>query len=222
VSTRPLTNSVHHRPGGRTADITRRIHDAVLALIISGGEERCTFQTVAKRAGIERSTLYRRYPTRWAMMSEAFAAAYVDGLSFEPTGSFRGDLTRHLSRVAHALGSPLGMAMLAAGAVARLDPGSREAAGGFWEFRKEQQRPFVQAAIDRGELAGGRLAGCVVRGRRRAALFPAAHHRAADRQRMDRGNGRTGLQGFLPYGPLSTYFHAGNAFLTDFALRAID
>jgi len=152
VSIQPLTNAVHHRPGGRTADITRRIHDAVLALIISGGEERCTFQTVAKRAGIERSTLYRRYPTRWAMMSEAFAAAYVDGLSFEPTGSFRGDLTRHLSRVAHALGSPLGMAMLAAGAVARLDPGSREAAGGFWEFRKEQQRPFVQAAIDRGEL----------------------------------------------------------------------
>ena len=152
MSIQPLTNAVHHRPGGGTADITRRIHDAVLALIISGGEERCTFQTVAKRAGIERSTLYRRYPTRWAMMSEAFAAAYVDGLSFEPTGSFRGDLTRHLSRVAHALGSPLGMAMLAAGAVARLDPGSREAAGGFWEFRKEQQRPFVQAAIDRGEL----------------------------------------------------------------------
>ena len=151
-STGPFTINVQQRPGGRTADITRRIHDAVLAMVVSGGEERCTFQTVAKRAGIERSTLYRRYASRWAMMSEAFAAAYVDDLSFEPTGSFRGDLTCHLSRVAHTLGSPLGMAMLAAGAVARLDPGSREAAGGFWEFRKEQQRPFVQAAIDRGEL----------------------------------------------------------------------
>lgn len=152
MSTQPLTNAVQHRPGGRTADITRRIHDAVLGLIMAGGEERCTFQSVAKRAGIERSTLYRRYPSRWAMMSEAFAAAYHDDLAFEPTGSFRGDLTCHLSRVAHTLGSPLGMAMLAAGAVARLDPASREVAGGFWEFRKEQQRPLVQAAIDRGEL----------------------------------------------------------------------
>jgi AcrR family transcriptional regulator len=143
------------RPGGRTADVTRRVHDAVLALLVEGGEERCSFQSVARRANVERSTLYRRYPNRWAMMSEAFASAYADDLSFEPTGSFRGDLICHLSRVAHTLGSPLGMAMLAAGAVARLDPASREAAGGFWQFRKGQQQPFVQAAIDRGELPAG-------------------------------------------------------------------
>jgi len=86
------------------------------------------------------------------MMSDAFAAIYVHDLAFEPTGSFRGDLTCHLARVAHTLGSPLGMAMLAAGAVARLDPASREAAGGFWKFRKKQQEPFVRAAIERGEL----------------------------------------------------------------------
>jgi AcrR family transcriptional regulator len=152
VSSEPLTNEVHLRPGGRTADTTRRIHDAVLALILAGGEEQCTFQSVAKRAGIERSTLYRRYSSRWAMMSETFAAANVESLSFEPTGSFRGDLTCHLGRVAETLSSPLGTAMLAAAAVARLDPASRGAVGGFWEFRQEQQRPFVQAAIDRGEL----------------------------------------------------------------------
>lgn len=140
------------RPGGRTAEVTRRVHEAVLDLLLSGGEEKCTFQNVARRAGVERSTLYRRYTSRWAMMSEAFAAAYVDDLAFEPTGSFKGDLTCHLSRVAHTLSSPLGTAMLAAGAVARIDPDSREAAGGFWQFRKEQQRPFVEAAIARGEL----------------------------------------------------------------------
>jgi len=70
---------------------------------VSGGEEKCTFQNVARRANIERSTLYRRYPTRWAMMSDAFAAAYTDDLSFELTGSFRGDMICHLSRVAHTL-----------------------------------------------------------------------------------------------------------------------
>jgi AcrR family transcriptional regulator len=140
------------RPGGRTADVTRRVHDAVLGLLIEGGDESCSFQNVARRANVERSTLYRRYANRWAMMSDAFAAAYVDDLAFEPTGSFRTDLICHLSRVAHTLGSPLGMAMLAAGAVARLDPTSRDAAGGFWQFRKAQQLPFVQAAIDRGEL----------------------------------------------------------------------
>src|SRR5438046_8510954 len=85
--------SAHPRPGGRTADVTKRVHEAVIDLIVSGGEEQCTFQNVARRAKVERSTLYRRYPNRWLMMSEAFASAYVDDLSFEPTGSFRGDLT---------------------------------------------------------------------------------------------------------------------------------
>lgn len=132
--------------------MTQRIHEAVLDLLLKGGQERCTFQNVARRAEVERSTLYRRYPNRWAMMGEAFAAAYVDDLAFAPTGSFRGDLTCHLSRVAHTLSSPLGRAMLAAAAVARLDPASREAAGGFWQFRKRQQLPMVQAAIDRREL----------------------------------------------------------------------
>lgn len=154
MSTHLLTNDVRQRRGGRTADVTQRIHAAVLDLLVEGGEERCTYQGVARRAKVERSTLYRRYPSRWAMMGDAFAAAYVDDLSFEPTGSFRGDLTCHLSRVAHTLGSELGMAMLAAGAVARLDPASRDAAGGFWQFRKSQQLGFVQAAINRGELPG--------------------------------------------------------------------
>jgi len=147
-----LMDPARPRPGGRTADVTKRVHEAVLGLLMEGGDESCSFQNVARRANVERSTLYRRYPNRWAMMSDAFAAAYVDDLSFDSTGNFRDDLICHLSRVAHTLGSPLGMAMLAAGAVARLDPASRVAAGGFWEFRKNQQRGFVQAAIDRGEL----------------------------------------------------------------------
>ena len=152
-----MTSTLNHlasrqRPGGRTADVTRRVHGAVLDLIISGGEEKCTFQNVARRANVERSTLYRRYSNRWAMISEAFAATYADDLSFEQTGSFRGDLTCHLSRVAHTLSSPLGRAMLAVAAVARLDPESREVAGRFWAVRKKAQEPFVRAAVDRGEL----------------------------------------------------------------------
>ena len=141
------------RPGGRTADVTRRVHDAVIDLLAKGGQEACTFNNVARRAGVERSTLYRRYSNRWAMMGAAFADVYADELWFDPTGSFRGDLICHLARVAHTLGSPVGKAMVAAGAIARLDDSSKDVAGRFWEFRKRQQEPFVRAAIERGELA---------------------------------------------------------------------
>ena len=59
------------RPGGRTADVTRRIHEAVLELLVEGGIDACTFQNVASRAGVERSTLYRRNPDRWPLIIDA-------------------------------------------------------------------------------------------------------------------------------------------------------
>lgn len=152
MSSQPSTILSQQRRGGRTADVTRRIHDATLALLAEGGHAECTFQNVAKKAGIERSTLYRRYPSRWAMLVEAWATRFASDLNIEPTDSFAADLRAHLQRVAQTLNSPLGMAMVAAGAVARLDPDARATAGGFWKSRLAQQEPFVAAAIARGEL----------------------------------------------------------------------
>ena len=42
------------RPGGRTADVTARVHQAIIDLIVEGGCQACTFSAVAKRAGVER------------------------------------------------------------------------------------------------------------------------------------------------------------------------
>ena len=151
-STHPLTITPQQRRGGRTADITRRIHDATLALLGEGGHPECTFQNVARRAGIERSTLYRRYASRWVMLVEAWSARFAAQMVVEPSGSFAADLRSHIGNVASVLNSPLGMAMVAAGAVARLDASAQAVAGEFWKMRLVEQEPFVAAAIERGEL----------------------------------------------------------------------
>lgn len=152
MSTRLSTLNARARRGGRTAAVTARIHDATLGLLAEGGHTECTFQNVAKRAGIERSTLYRRYRSRWAMLVEAWATRFAGELNIEPGDSFSADLRVHLRKVADTLNSPLGMAMVAAGAVARLDPDAQAIAGQFWKSRMEQQEPFVAAAVARGEL----------------------------------------------------------------------
>ena len=149
---RPAAGQSRSRPGGRTADVTRRVHDATMELLAEGGHAACTFRNVARKAGVERSTLYRRYPNEWAMLGEAWATRFAADMAVEPTGSFEADLRSHLEKVAAVLNSPLGKAMVAAGAVARLDPNSRATAGEFWKFRLAQQEPFVAAAIARGEL----------------------------------------------------------------------
>ena len=139
------------RPGGRTADVTRRINEAVLELLAEGGIEACTFQNVAARAGIERSTLYRRNPDRWPTIMNAIID-YAERETPAPvTGSFKGDLLNILRATARVMTSPLGAPLMSTAAALRAGaaPGETER---FWESRRKIMEPMYEAAIARGEL----------------------------------------------------------------------
>jgi AcrR family transcriptional regulator len=131
--------------------VTRRINQAVLDLLAEGGIDACTFQNVAARAGIERSTLYRRNPDRWPTIVDAiidFAERETAPLG---TGSFRGDLTGTLRSLAQVLNGPLGPALIsvAAAVQAGAAPGQGER---YWASRVERLGSMFNAAIARGEL----------------------------------------------------------------------
>jgi AcrR family transcriptional regulator len=140
------------RPGGRTADITRRINQAMLELLADGGLESCTFQNVAARAGIERSTLYRRNPDRWPTIMNAIIDLAEQETAAFGTGSFKTDLHATLVNLARVLRSPLGPGLIeVAGALqSGVAPGQSER---FWQSRQEQLAPMFEQAIERGELA---------------------------------------------------------------------
>lgn len=144
--------TIQRRPGGRTADVTRRINQAILELLVEGGIDACTFQNVAGKAGIERSTLYRRNPDRWPTIINAIIElAERETASFD-AGSFRDDLSNTLNNLMRILTSPLGPALIeVAGALqAGAAPGQAER---FWASRQQQLAPMFEAAIARGELA---------------------------------------------------------------------
>lgn len=146
-----LDSSRQKRPGGRTADVTRRINQAFLQLLAEGGIEACTFQNVASRAGIERSTLYRRNPDRWpAIMDAIIELAERETAPFD-TGNFHDDLTATLLNLAAVLNGPMGPALIqVAGALqAGVAPGQGER---FWKSRQRRLAPMFDAAIERGEL----------------------------------------------------------------------
>lgn len=139
------------RPGGRTADVTRRINEAMIELLSEGGLEACTFQNVAVRAGIERSTLYRRNPDRWPTIVGAIIDMAGRQTATFDTGSFRGDLAKTLNSLVGVLNSPVGPSLMeVAGALqSGVAPGQAER---FWESRRDQLAPMFEAAIERGEL----------------------------------------------------------------------
>lgn len=140
------------RPGGRTAKVTRRVNDAVLELLVEGGIAACTFAAVAERAGVERSTLYRRYGDRWAMMIDSILGYSAEEAAAVSLGSFREDLRFLLDRMAEILATPLGPALWAAGAALRAGSAPEHRAR-FWETRVQQILPIFETARLRGELA---------------------------------------------------------------------
>jgi AcrR family transcriptional regulator len=149
----PISEGVtrQRRPGGRTAEVTRRINEAVLELLVEGGIDACTFQNVAARAGIERSTLYRRNPDRWPTIMSAIIDFAARETPAAATGTFRGDLLDVLRATTRVLTSPLGPPLMSAAAALRAGAAPGET-GRFWKSRREQLRPMFEMAIDRGEL----------------------------------------------------------------------
>ena len=124
---------------------------AMIELLIEGGLEACTFQNVAARAGIERSTLYRRNVDRWPTIVDAIIDMADQATATFDTGTFRGDLAKTLNNLVRILNSPVGPALMEiAGALqAGAAPGQAER---FWESRQQQLAPMFDAAIQRGEL----------------------------------------------------------------------
>jgi AcrR family transcriptional regulator len=145
---------VAKRPGGRTAEVTQRVHQAITELILEGGVDACTFSAVAQRAGVERSTLYRRFPDRWDAIIDTWLATAAAEVMPKLHGSFARDLKSVLRRLVTTLESPLGPALLTFAADLRTKSGNdytRE----FFDRRIEQLAPMFEAAIKRGDLAPG-------------------------------------------------------------------
>ena len=151
MSTSPVTN-VARRPGGRTADVTQRVHEAVFDIMLESGIEACTFSSVAERAGVERSTLYRRYPDRMDMIIDTWRARGEAELLPNVSGSFATDLRALLGKIAELLSTPIGPALLSFAAELRKRSGS-DFSHSFFDRRMAHFSPIFDSAIARGELA---------------------------------------------------------------------
>jgi len=70
-----------------------QIHEVVIDLLLEHGYDKLTFDQVAARAHAGKATLYRRWPTKAALVIDAVQATLCPGVVERPdTGSLRGDL----------------------------------------------------------------------------------------------------------------------------------
>ncbi len=90
---------------------TSAIFQATLDELAEGGYAQLTMERVAERARASKASLYRRWPTRIALVMAAVYHTLPDLASVPDTGSLREDLLVVLRRSSAALAGPAGEAM---------------------------------------------------------------------------------------------------------------
>jgi AcrR family transcriptional regulator len=145
---------VARRPGGRTADVTARVHRAIVDIIVERGVDACTFSAIAEQAGVDRSTLYRRFPDRWEAIIDAWMARAGEDVMPDLGAGFADDLRSVIRRLTALLESPIGPPFLHVVAELRAHSGS-DYTRAYFDQRMVQLAPMFDAAIARGELPAG-------------------------------------------------------------------
>lgn len=138
------------RPGGRTARTRDRVRAAVAALLVDGGYDAVTVDAVAARAGVHRTTVYRRWRDPGGLLADLLDAAREQAWEPPDTGTLTGDLTEINRQVVAALTGtpPLTAALIAA---SFRSPAAAHALRTFWEDRFTRAAVVVRRAADRGE-----------------------------------------------------------------------
>ncbi len=135
-------------------EVTQAITDAVLTELAEQGYGRLSMEAVAKRAGVGKSALYRRWRSKQEMVTAVVAEFSVTRAEIEDTGSLRGDLRSTMQAVLDWLTHPL-FSRILPDLVAEgtrnpeVAESSRTSIGG---PRRDLAEVMLRRAIARGEL----------------------------------------------------------------------
>jgi AcrR family transcriptional regulator len=94
------------RPRSKTA--RSAILAATMALLRELGYARLAIETVAERSGTGKATIYRWWPSKAALVAEAYLEDAVPSFPFPDTGSVREDFRRQMQLLAQFLQGPRG------------------------------------------------------------------------------------------------------------------
>jgi AcrR family transcriptional regulator len=141
------------RLGGRSARVREAVLDAAFAELDEHGYSAFSIEAVARRSGVHKTTIYRRWPTREALLVYALDSRSDRDLPVPNTGSVRADLRQFGELVLAKLTSTHGNALLKSLVSAADDsPDVRAKVGKFWRERLDVGVAVVSRGIASGEL----------------------------------------------------------------------
>jgi len=147
-------SSPRPRPGGRSAQVRAAVLRAGLAELAAVGFHALSFEGIARRAGVNKTTLYRRWGTKEALMLEAITERATTHVPIPDTGSLRADLLALLRAVMANVSAVEVQAMIRVGiALAPHESSVADVVRAFWTERLKVDGVIVERAVARGEIA---------------------------------------------------------------------
>ena len=141
------------RTGGRSARVREAVLSAVLHELNVNGYAALSVEAVASRAGVNKTTIYRRWPTFDDLLVDALTTWSLDAIPPPDTGSIETDLLALGRELADQLNGGVGRQIAAVVLTAGLrSPQLREATRRYFDQQAVRATPVVTKAIERGEL----------------------------------------------------------------------
>lgn len=138
-------------------DVTEAITEAVLDELAETGYGKLSMEAVARRAGVGKSALYRRWPSKQEMVMAVLGDFSLELATAPDTGALRGDLLGLLQALQDWLTHPRFSRILPDLAAEGVrNPEVAEAVrAAIGEPRRALGATVLQRAVDRGELPAG-------------------------------------------------------------------
>ncbi|MCX5426558.1 TetR/AcrR family transcriptional regulator [Streptomyces sp. NBC_00257] len=143
---------IRRRPGGRAARVRQAVLAAAMEVLTEEGIARLSIAEVAARAGVNETTVYRRWGSREKLVLDAMLAGSDEGIPVPDTGAVRTDLAAFAHALADYLATPTGRSVARAASLSADDPDLAKAWQAFWKSRLDQAGVIVSRAVERGEL----------------------------------------------------------------------
>lgn len=143
--------AIKRRTGGRSARVRQDVLTHALFELIEQGYIGFNISQIAKRANVHETTIYRRWPTREALMMETIGEFANNQLQPIDTGNLAQDLRHSLGLIANLLQSQIGKTLIILAFNPELPDKLKDMTLTLWQERMQIGQKLFGYAIQRGE-----------------------------------------------------------------------
>lgn len=132
--------------------LVANVLEAAIAELSDLGAQNISVENIAARARVNKTTIYRRWPTPENLVRDALLRIARDGIVVPDTGALRSDLSELVDMLRILLASPYTHALIRMHLGGTMHPDLARLAMTIQRQKDEQMKTIFVRAIERGEL----------------------------------------------------------------------